>query len=146
MDVFLFLFTGLEFRLGGGETDQGRVEMRYNGEWGGICDWLWDSRDAKVFCRKLGYEDGLEVTGARYGHVDGPLWFTRVSCEGNESTVLQCRHTGFNSSDGMEGVYAGLCRSRSHDAAAICFRRQLGKWFGPFMRILYIFSRTGRFA
>ena len=144
MGVSLFLFTGLEFRLGGGEKDQGRVEMRYNGEWGGICDWLWDSRDAKVFCRKLGYEDGLEVTGARYGHVDGPLWFTRVSCEGNESTVLQCRHTGFNSSDGMEGVYAGLCRSRSHDAAAICFRRQLGKWFDAFIRKVYVFPHTSR--
>ena len=102
--------------------------MKFNGKWGGICDWLWDSRDAQVFCRNLGFKDGLEVTGARYGHVDGPLWFTRVSCEGNETTVLQCRHTGFNSSDGMEGVYAGLCRSRSHDAAARCFERRLGKF------------------
>ena len=101
--------------------------MKFNGKWGGICDWLWDSRDAKVFCRRLGYKDGLEITGARYGHVEGPLWFTRVSCEGNETSVLQCRHTGFNSSDGMEGVYAGLCRSRSHDAAARCFHQALGK-------------------
>lgn len=123
--VFCYNDSGLEFRLGGGEGDQGRAEMKYNGVWGSICDWLWDSRDARVFCRNLGYADGLEVVGARYGHVDGPLWFTRVSCKGDEASVLQCRHTGFNSSDEMEGVYAGLCRTRSHDAAARCFNREL---------------------
>ena len=103
--------------------------MKYGGVWGGICDWLWDSRDARVFCRSVSsdYVDGLEVVGARYGHVDGPLWFTRVSCNGNEENILQCRHTGFNSSDEMEGVYAGLCRTRSHDAAARCFKRELGR-------------------
>lgn len=124
--LLCYIFLGLEFRLGGGEGDSGRVEMRYNGKWGSICDWLWDSRDARVFCRKLGYKDGLEVVGARYGHVDGPLWFTRVSCKGDEESFLQCRHTGFNSSNEMEGVYAVFCRSRSHDAAARCFQSELG--------------------
>lgn len=100
--------------------------MKYNGVWGSVCDWLWDSRDARVFCRDIGYVDGLEVVGARYGHVNGPLWFTRVSCKGDEKSILECRHTGFNSSDEMEGVYAGLCRTRSHDAAARCFTRELG--------------------
>ncbi|XP_060571753.1 deleted in malignant brain tumors 1 protein-like isoform X2 [Ruditapes philippinarum] len=123
--VLCYNDTRLEFRLGGGEGDRGRVEMKYNGVWGSICDWLWDSRDARVFCRNIGYKDGLEVIGARYGHVNGPLWFTRVSCKGDEKSILQCRHTGFNSSDEMEGVYAGLCRTRSHDAAARCFNREL---------------------
>ena len=121
-----FCLTGLQFRLGGGGENHGRVEMNYNGVWGSICDWLWDSRDARVFCKNLNYVDGLEVVGARYGHMEGPLWFTRVSCTGEEKSILQCRHTGFNSSDEMEGVYAGLCRTRSHDAAARCFNRKLG--------------------
>ncbi|XP_052791481.1 deleted in malignant brain tumors 1 protein-like isoform X3 [Mya arenaria] len=123
--VFCYNDTGLQYRLGSGEIDHGRVEIMYNGEWGSICDWLWDSRDARVFCRNIGYVDGLEVTGARYGHVEGPLWFTRVSCRGDEESILQCRHTGFNSSDEMEGVYAGLCRTRSHDASARCFDKEL---------------------
>ncbi|XP_052276945.1 deleted in malignant brain tumors 1 protein-like isoform X3 [Dreissena polymorpha] len=124
--VFCFSDTnGLKYRLGSGETKHGRVEIMYNGVWGSICDWLWDSRDARVFCRSIGFEDGLEVVGARYGQVEGPLWFTRVSCDGYEDSLLQCRHTGFNSSSEMEGVYAGLCRKRSYDASARCFDKKL---------------------
>ncbi|KAH3807810.1 hypothetical protein DPMN_136158 [Dreissena polymorpha] len=99
----------------------------YNRVWGSICDWLWDSRDARVFYRTIGFEDGLEVVGARYGQVEGPLWFTRVSCDGYEDSLLQCRHTGFNSSSEMEGVYASLCRKSSYDASARCFDKKLGR-------------------
>ncbi|KAL3866132.1 hypothetical protein ACJMK2_043462, partial [Sinanodonta woodiana] len=113
--------------LAGDSASRGRVEIKINGIWGGICDWLWDSRDARVFCKSLDrfYEDGLEIVGARYGHSNGPLWFTRMSCKGQESNILQCQHTGFNSSDPLEGVYSGLCRTRSHDAAAECFQQKL---------------------
>ena len=33
----------------------GRAEVRLNGEWGTICDRVWGTEDASVFCRGMGY-------------------------------------------------------------------------------------------
>ena len=48
-----------ELRLfGGDEPTEGTVEVCQSGVWQGatICDDLWDTADAVVVCRQLGYE------------------------------------------------------------------------------------------
>lgn len=99
----------------------------YDGQEGGVCNFLWDSRDAQVFCKSLGYKGGIEIAGAQFGQNPASFWFSRMSCDGTENDLLTCSHSGFNRSRGFETTYEKLCKKRPNDAAARCFKQKIGK-------------------
>ncbi|XP_069063302.1 HHIP-like protein 1 [Pleurodeles waltl] len=75
--------------------DRGRVEIHINGEWGTICNDMFDSRAAGVVCRQLGYPFVLKVAKkVEFGEgVDLRILLDDVRCVGTEGTLLECRRS-----------------------------------------------------
>lgn len=41
----------------------------YNNKWHAVCDSDFDSRDARVVCRTLGFSDGKVIHGSAFGNL-----------------------------------------------------------------------------
>ena len=103
--IYALYLTDVNIRLVGGSSyNEGRVEVKYNGEWGTVCDDGWDSTDAGVVCRQLGLgSSGTAYSNAYFGQGLGSILLDSVTCTGNESTLASCGHFG-----------VGITRSCSH--------------------------------
>lgn len=79
-----------------GRQDRGRVEVYANGEWGTVCDDLWNTKNAVVVCRQLGFQHALKAAKhAEFGESKNlKIILDDVQCEGTEETLLDCQHAG----------------------------------------------------
>ena len=99
---------GTALRLVGGMGDhEGRLEIRYRGTWGTVCDDYWTDVEAGVACRILGYERGAvdnmgrtQDEGRSLPPHFGPagagvkMWLDNVNCKGDETNLLDCSRQG----------------------------------------------------
>ena len=120
--------------MNGSTSDEGRVEVCVNGEWGTVCDSGWDRREAEVVCKQLGYNSSckqtfstnmifilITISGAipyhssRFGDGTLPILVQSYSCTGTESSLTSCSGGTTGYSTCYYGRVAGVrCFSRLH--------------------------------
>lgn len=87
----------VEFRLRGGNVKhEGRLEVRYHGVWGTICDDDFGPTEAQVACNSLGFYGPAKIAKNAFGPGAGPIWLDQVSCYGNETALDKCNHWSWN--------------------------------------------------
>ncbi|XP_022110198.1 deleted in malignant brain tumors 1 protein-like [Acanthaster planci] len=81
----------------GSSSSEGRVEVYYQGDWGTVCDDVWDISDAIVVCRQLGFPGAVRAVSAaaEFSVGDGPILLDNVECTGDENTLADCSHGGW---------------------------------------------------
>ncbi|XP_030840612.1 deleted in malignant brain tumors 1 protein-like isoform X2 [Strongylocentrotus purpuratus] len=104
--------TSGDVRLVGGLFPfEGRVEIFLNGEWGTVCDDLWDTQEGNIICRQLGFGPAIRAPqGANFGAGSGPIYLDNLACDGTEFSLFQCRHSGVGTHN---------C-GHSEDAGVVC--------------------------
>ncbi|XP_048475013.1 deleted in malignant brain tumors 1 protein-like [Rhincodon typus] len=79
----------------GGSRCDGRVEVYYNGSWGGLQDTFWNLNVGHVVCRQLGCGYALETyNSSKYRESDSRSWLLGVQCHGQEPQLRNCRTFG----------------------------------------------------
>ncbi|XP_031565202.1 deleted in malignant brain tumors 1 protein-like, partial [Actinia tenebrosa] len=105
-------------RLVDGRTrNQGRVEVRYFGIWGTVCDDDWDLADAHVVCRMLNYSKALWA-GTVKVKGSGPILLDNLMCNGKERSLEECRQKPWGKHDCHHGEDANVtCEDRKHQSS-----------------------------
>ncbi|KAM8856397.1 uncharacterized protein marco isoform 2-T2 [Spinachia spinachia] len=85
---------------------QGRVEVKYNGVWGTVCDDSFDTVDGKVICKMLGFQTAMSTFTASPG--SGRIWLDDLKCLGTESDIFSCVHRGVGVNNCQHNEDAGV--------------------------------------
>ncbi|VDI23188.1 Hypothetical predicted protein, partial [Mytilus galloprovincialis] len=78
--------------ISGFAVNQGRLEVKYKGEWGTVCANDFENIDAEVACRQLGYCSGIMHPPGIISNGNNAIWLKDVMCSGSEGKLLNCTY------------------------------------------------------
>ncbi|XP_061193442.1 deleted in malignant brain tumors 1 protein-like [Saccostrea echinata] len=102
--------------VSGISVQEGRVEIFINGQWRSVCNNLWDTNDANVTCRGLGYSGGipaLSTSSSVFGETKSQMVVSNINCNGNEDSLIECVRSVSGST---------VCNNR-RNAGVVCYHR-----------------------
>ena len=68
--------------------------MCFDHTWGTVCDDHWDTADAQVVCRQLGYPTNNSVA-LKFGQGSGSIYMNNVECIGTETSLFSCDYSRY---------------------------------------------------
>lgn len=89
----------------------GLVRILYSNEVNPICASGWDNTAANVACRQLGFVSATSVT-TLVEQADTLAWLTDIGCNGDETALSYCRHSGFLRQNCSNNRFAGVSCSK----------------------------------
>ena len=117
-------------RLTAGTYRDGTVEVFYQGKWGTVCADQWNTPDADVICKQMGFPGSSRAvtrfvclfvvvvvvvvvylilhSSSQYVDYSVPVWLGGVSCGGNELHITDCPNDGWGSSSCDYYLQAGV--------------------------------------
>jgi len=91
---FKLLFDTVVRLVEGSSSNEGRVEVYHNGEWGSVCENRWDDTDAGVVCREL--QVGSSGKSSYFGNNGNSGLLNDVVCTDDDMILARCGHYGVN--------------------------------------------------
>lgn len=87
--------------VGGSSSNEGRLEIFHNNQWGTVCHDGFNTDDGIVACRQLGYTGFVkyQCCGQLGGRGTGPIWLEGIACNGSEYNLLDCSNKGWNNTN-----------------------------------------------
>ncbi|XP_043825086.1 scavenger receptor cysteine-rich type 1 protein M130-like isoform X2 [Dromiciops gliroides] len=109
--------SNLDLRLANGSSKcAGRVEVKFQAQWGQVCNDGWGKNEISVVCKQLGCPSTFFIPGRKNLTVTpGPFWLAGVSCHGNESALWDCRHSGWREHNCTHGQDAQVTCTGEED-------------------------------
>ncbi|KAJ1095621.1 hypothetical protein NDU88_000780 [Pleurodeles waltl] len=130
----------IKLRLSGGQSRcAGRVEVYWKGSWGGVCDNIWDKKNAEVVCRELncGYQERIPER-LHFGRRMDPVWMSSLQCSKNEVYLWQCAQDSTpkcSSKNGAQVVCTGHMEWRLSGTERACRGQLLVKEQTDFIQV-----------
>ena len=91
--------------------NNGLVTIEYSNELKPICADGWDDTAADVTCRQLGFARATSVATIA-GEEGTQAWLTDIRCNGDETALSYCRHSGFLRQSCANNRFAGVSCSK----------------------------------